>query len=937
MTTLNATIRIGAQVDQAIAQLRAVRREVAGVQEQARRGSGGAGGALGGVGGALADMRDQAGGAVKALALVRSTLGGLAGVAGVGAIVQVARQLVQARMEAERLQSLLNLKNDGSLVRTGQDLAFVRGLAADLGQEFQNTAEQFAKFGFAAKGTRLEGQGVRDVFESVLRAATALRLDTANLNGVLLALQQIISKGKVSAEELRGQLGERLPGAVQIAARALGVTTQQLDKMLERGELIAEDFLPKFARELDKSLGDAPQQASRGLQAEINRLSTAFMDLKQVLADGGFAQAAQSGIGGLASSMANLTTRIKEAREEGKGLMSVLAGSVPRIGGGGPVGMLSALFNAVGYQSPGADELPGLVQRQAELQRRLAQPQRRSPQFQRARQSTIEELDSVSARLRNLQVPVDGSDNRFARAASREQAGLDANDAILARRAAGTLPAEQKQGEARVARTREVFDKELQLLQDKLQREQLLNQQQFDAGLRDVQQYLAERSRLDREAGDAEVRELQAKLEAARQARAANLQALGQTTDPEDRRRLDDQVFQQTQQIARIEADIVKAKRDQVDAQRAIAEVQRTTAIELQRALRDIDQQINQALGTETADQIAARVRAQLEPLAQQIRALGGDTAQVDRLAQVRTAQEQLNQSARDFANLQEAIRLQEAEIDRQVAQGKLTTLEAERQKFAARDASLAQLRQLLQAQRALAQTPEERNAVDQRLQDIKQLEDRTTEFDRSLRNAVQGSGTQLFKDVISGAKSAKDAVRDFGLSIIASIQDVIARDLGEQLMQSIFGSGGGAGGGSGDWMSLISDGFNFLVNGFHRGGIAGKPGEASFTRRMPAAAFAFAPRYHAGGIAGLRPGEVPAVLKVGEETLTEDDPRHIKNFRGSGVQVSMGDINISGGTGSDATLAEQARELQARTLATVNQWAAEQSRAGGILARRGS
>ncbi|HRP76274.1 MAG TPA: hypothetical protein PLN31_19470, partial [Azoarcus taiwanensis] len=39
--------------------------------------------------------------------------------------------------------------------------------------------------------------------------------------------------------------------------------------------------------------------------------------------------------------------------------------------------------------------------------------------------------------------------------------------------------------------------------------------------------------------------------------------------------------------------------------------------------------------------------------------------------------------------------------------------------------------------------------------------------------------------------------------------------------------------------------------------------------------AFAGAPRYHTGGIAGLRPGEVPAILKKREEVLTEDDPRH--------------------------------------------------------------
>jgi hypothetical protein len=36
--------------------------------------------------------------------------------------------------------------------------------------------------------------------------------------------------------------------------------------------------------------------------------------------------------------------------------------------------------------------------------------------------------------------------------------------------------------------------------------------------------------------------------------------------------------------------------------------------------------------------------------------------------------------------------------------------------------------------------------------------------------------------------------------------------------------------------------------------------------------------RYHGGGIAGLRPDEVPAILQRGEEVLTADDPRHRAN-----------------------------------------------------------
>jgi tape measure domain-containing protein len=86
--------------------------------------------------------------------------------------------------------------------------------------------------------------------EGVASAAAALQLPAEQVQGALTAIEQVMSKGKVQAEELRGQLGKRIPGAFQIAARAMGVTTAELDDMLEAGELLAEDFLPRFARQL---------------------------------------------------------------------------------------------------------------------------------------------------------------------------------------------------------------------------------------------------------------------------------------------------------------------------------------------------------------------------------------------------------------------------------------------------------------------------------------------------------------------------------------------------------------------------------------------------------------------------------------------------------------------------------------------------------------
>ena len=50
----------------------------------------------------------------------------------------------------------------------------------------------------------------------LLQQTKRLGGDIKKLNGLLLAATQVFAKGKVSAEELRGQIGERLPGALAI-------------------------------------------------------------------------------------------------------------------------------------------------------------------------------------------------------------------------------------------------------------------------------------------------------------------------------------------------------------------------------------------------------------------------------------------------------------------------------------------------------------------------------------------------------------------------------------------------------------------------------------------------------------------------------------------------------------------------------------------------
>ena len=171
----------------------------------------------------------------------------------------------------------------GSSVDAGAQLAYVRDVSNRLGIDVGSTATAFLQLTAATQNTTLQGRATRDIFEAMATAMGALGKSSSDTEGAFRAVEQIVSKGKVSMEELRGQLGDRLPGALQIAARAMGVTTTEFEALVKSG-LSAEAFLPAFAAELNKTFAGATFD---GYLANLNRLRNAFDELLVTLGNSG--------------------------------------------------------------------------------------------------------------------------------------------------------------------------------------------------------------------------------------------------------------------------------------------------------------------------------------------------------------------------------------------------------------------------------------------------------------------------------------------------------------------------------------------------------------------------------------------------------------------------------------------------------------------------
>lgn len=219
--------------------------------------------------------------ASKATSVLSNSLRGLF----VGIIGTIgAREIVNATVKLDSLTTSMNALA-GSQEAGAAQMKFLRQETNRLGQDFMTTAEAYKNLFSSGKGAGMADSDIQSIFSGVLEAGTVLGSSQQQLQGALTALEQMISKGKVSTQELRLQLGNALPGAMQIAARAMNVTNQEFQAMLESG-LDSQKFVMAFANQLHTEFSGKATEASHTLRAELARLQNSIFDLETSLLNG---------------------------------------------------------------------------------------------------------------------------------------------------------------------------------------------------------------------------------------------------------------------------------------------------------------------------------------------------------------------------------------------------------------------------------------------------------------------------------------------------------------------------------------------------------------------------------------------------------------------------------------------------------------------------
>lgn len=911
----------------------------------------------------------------------------------VGATVLLVRQVAIAirDISAELLRAQGRLDNFQAGVQfalgreAGNDLDYTREKAGELGLELTSLSRSYVQFMASARGTALEGARARDVFESIAQASSVLGLSAERQEGVFRALSQMMSKGIVQQEELRGQLGDQLPGAFRIAAAAMGVTESKLSSLIERGEVLTNDFLPKLSSHLKNDLGDTAVTAADGAQQSINRFASAWERLKQNVSESGVGDAIKGQLNILSDAFDDISRSMEGARKSGEGFWGQMTEGYQaylrfldprqafRYEAQNPQARMERLGQNISENSAEADRLErggGLYQRSdaAQLRRQVVEDAAELQKLIAAAGTPdqglwgddrrMQALADLAVQRRRLEGEIGGeitknlsniekaeknlADFRQKYALLQGTAEYGKLEAELTRKLAEARETASRKGLAQpIPSARRVFDTEAELALDAARREERALQESYGVRLTDLQTYLERRRQIADAALSAETARQQANIDAQREL-LKKLDAITPKTDVQAQTIADRRADAQ-RTIEQAQAQQIKAQRDRDDIERQLnliaasgrlADADRARTLEAEK-YREKQNDIRRAVDLRyMSEWDGQNALAELNRTTAQ--GLREQAASYDELAKVSgtmgeaaaSAARRLREEAKDLEatmtsvekrfegtakTIDAAFQKGFADIFDGIGEKGISVAETLRSAFVGVAKSVKRAWAEIAAEDLLRGLNDSLGAgEDGKPNTIGRVLTRAigggpdgSSPQRAIwmRNAdasgagAAGGAQGILPGDVKGTPGIGDVLGDIGTQLkdlfggwmdtlgslfseitggFSGLFDGLLSSLG-----SVFSSGGGGGGG---FFEAIG---SFFGSFFHQGGVVGAG--ASRGRMVDPRVWIGAPRFHSGGIAG---NEVAAILKKGEEVLTEDDPRHAKNGGGGGMGVKVELIN---------------------------------------------
>jgi len=193
----------------------------------------------------------------------------------------VVKEWIEANANAEQFRLTMGVVT-GSSEGAAKEFEYLKDVANRMGLEIDSAAKSYSLLAAATKGTALEGDGAKVIFEAVAGTLSQLGRSSADVERALTQVQQGVSKNKFELEDLKS-IASVMPGFFDQFAASLNKTTPELFALVKEGKIGAQEFLT-FANTLNEGLAEAKFST---YQANLNRLTNAVKEAFVIIGDSG--------------------------------------------------------------------------------------------------------------------------------------------------------------------------------------------------------------------------------------------------------------------------------------------------------------------------------------------------------------------------------------------------------------------------------------------------------------------------------------------------------------------------------------------------------------------------------------------------------------------------------------------------------------------------
>jgi tape measure domain-containing protein len=874
MATPDLSIRISAELTEVKAALAGLQAQLRGVGQAANQ----AGSAQG-----INRLNEGLQGALRS---VRNLVGGFAAFASVVQLVRVADEI-------NTLNARLRL-----VTRSQEEFNRAQVALFDLAQRTRSSlGETVDLYTRIAQSTKDAGVGQETLLQVVETINQAVQLSGASAqaaNAALVQLGQGLGSGTLRGEELNSVL-EQTPALADAIAKGMGITRGELRKYGEEGKITGEAVINALKSQRDEVRANFEQLPLTVGQA-FTRLRNAGTQLV-----GAFDQASAGtrGLAGILDSLASTLSSdefigsiVEFGRAWGSAFSDIIADATRAIDivRQATRNFLGSGTDVFGFLFEAIRDLPRNIRTAIQVAVTsfafLIDYYVEQARFLKDAFLAIFTDDTIDAALARRDRAINASaeaargqiqdaldENRQA----KREAEQARNEAIAARER-GRREGSNQAGPRNVRDIRPVLDS-LAVTKDATERGIREIEALYQAARISLADYLERRTALQTQAIDAEIAAERRKLAEAQKARKQD-DANKAATRIEILQRERGSVVGQAERDRLREQQAINDQLLQLEVERLEqqGQLERAAQLRLQQQYRDFRQRlvtegntagvalIDGLISTQSARarfqeierqaaEVQQRLQSRLQSLADQ-RSTGGISADAAASGQREARQQAAEELGRLNTQLSElATRTNDPEILRGAENLRAALAGIKRDGLEGTDLAISNL--------------------------IASLDQMRASLAATVADSAVSSLENLFMSLGDNSTSASDKIKDFVSSFARSMAQLAARALATFLvLQTLDAIYPGLGRAASAGLSATRQ---------HSGGMAGTGQRIT----APAWLFAGAPRFHSGGMVGLKSDEVPAVLQKGEEVLSRDDPRNQANGGGSTRIVNAIDPNL--------------------------------------------